>query len=39
MHMCQEKMIFEKRPRKVLVLAKSPKFYRKADLQISFSYQ
>ena len=33
------KMIFEKRPRKVLLFAKSPKFYCKADLQISFSYQ
>ena len=31
--MCLEKMIFEKRPRKVLLLAKSPKFYCKVDHQ------
>ena len=31
--MCLEKMIFEKRPRKVLLFAKSPKFHRKVDLQ------
>ena len=37
--MCQEKIIFEERPRKVLLFAKSPKFYCKADLQISLSYQ
>ena len=34
------KIDFEKRPRKVLLFAKSPtKFYGKADLDISFSYQ
>ena len=38
--MCLEKMIFEKHPIKVLLFAKSPKkFYGKADLEISFSYQ
>ena len=38
--MCLEKMIFEKRPRKVLLFGKLPKkFYGKADLEISFSYQ
>ena len=37
--MCQEKMIFEERPRKLLLFAKSPKFYCKADLQISLSCQ
>ena len=31
--MCLEKITFEKRPRKVLLLAKSPKFYSKVDLQ------
>ena len=31
--MCLEKMIFEKRSRKVLLLAKSPKFNCKVDLQ------
>ena len=34
--MCQEKNTFEKRPRKVLLLAKSPKFYSKVDLQKIF---
>ena len=33
MHMCLEKVIFEKRPRKVLLFVKSPKSYFKADLQ------
>ena len=31
--MCLEKMIFEKRPRKVLLFAKSRKFYCTVDLQ------
>ena len=31
--MCLEKITFEKRPRKVLLFAKSPKFYCTVDLQ------
>ena len=39
--MCLEKMIFEKRPIKVLLFAKSPKNFMvaKGDLENSFSCQ